>query len=86
MIKEFLTPASKKMIQDLMKCEEEKLTHTGALIKSDNLEYSIGYLYGKELIKIKKQLVEGNVQVCTFLTNEGSRILGKSGLMKPLKK
>ena len=83
MIKEFLTPASKKMIQDLMKCEEVKLTNTDALIKSNNLEYSIGYLYAKGLIKTQKQVVEGNVQVCTFLTNEGSRILGKSELMKP---
>ena len=83
MVKEFLAPASKKMIQDLMKCEEVKLTNTGASIKSDNLEYSIGYLYAQGFIKTKKQLVEGNVQVCPFLTDESSRILGRSRLMKP---
>lgn len=77
MIKESLTPASKKMIQDLMECEE-KLTKNSALINSDNLEYSVGYLYAKGLIKIKKQVVEGNVQVCTFLTDEGSRVLEKA--------
>ena len=65
-------------------CEEEKLTNTGVLIKSDNLEYSIGYLHAKGLIKTKKQLVEGNVQVCSFPTDEGNRtIRGKIGLMKP---
>ena len=78
MIKKYLTPASKKMIQDLMKCEEETLTNTGASINSDNMEYSIGYLYSKGLIETKKQVAEGIVQVCTFLTEEGHRILEKA--------
>ncbi|MEO8854983.1 MAG: hypothetical protein ABI359_14460 [Ginsengibacter sp.] len=73
------------MIQDLMKCDEEKITNTDTSINSNDIEFSKGYLYAKGLIKTKKQLVEGNVQIGTFLTEEGSRILGKSGLMKPLK-
>ena len=85
MIKESLTPGSKKMIKDLMKCKEEMLTNTDALIKSDDLEYSIGHLYTKGLMKTKKQLLEGNFQVCPLLTDKGSRILGKSGsLIKKL--
>ena len=81
MIKSYLNPVSKKMIQDLMKCEEKKLTNAGASINSDNLEYSIGYLYSKGLIETKKQVVEGIIQVCTFLTVDGSLLLEKYGLM-----
>ena len=77
MIKESLPPVSKKMIQNLMKREEKKLTNIGALVNSDNLEYSIGYLYSQGLIETKKQVVDGVVQVYTFLTNEGSQSLEK---------
>ena len=77
MIKESLPPVSKKMIQDLIKLEEKKLTNIGALVNSHNLEYSIGYLYSKGLIETKKQVVDGVVQVCTFLTDEGSQVLEK---------
>ena len=83
MIKESLMPVSKKMIQDLMKCEEEKITNSDTSINSNNEEFSIGYLYARGLIVTRKQVVEGNVQIGTFLTEEGSRILGKSGVIKP---
>ena len=45
--------------------------------------FSLGYLYMKGLIETKKQVVEGIVQVCTFLTIDGSLLLEKYGLMAP---
>lgn len=83
MIKSYLNPVSKKMIQDLMQCEENELGNIGKQSKSDDFEFYLGYLYVKGLIETKKQIVEGIVQVCTFLTIDGSLLLEKYGLIAP---
>ena len=70
-------PVSQKMIQELMEWETQKHTNTRTSINSNNLEFSMGYLYAKGLIETKKQVVDGLVQICTFLTAEGKRILEK---------
>ena len=83
MIKPYLNPVSKKMIQDLMQCEENELGNIGKQSKTDDFEFSLGYLYAKGLIGTQKQLLEGIVQVCTFLTVDGRLLLEKYGLMIP---
>ena len=83
MITLHVNPVSKRIIQDLIKCEEKELNNNVTSINPDNLEYSIGYLYSKGLIETKKQVVEGIVQVCTFLTVDGSLLLEKYGLIMP---
>ena len=83
-MKQYLTPVSKKIIKDLMRCEENESGIIGKESKFNDMEFSVGYLYAKGLIGTRKELGEGIIQVCTFLTIEGSRLLEKHGLKNPL--
>ena len=80
-MKQYLTPVSKKMIKNLMQCEENESGIIGKKSKSNDMEFSVGYLYAMGLIGTQKELLEGIVQVCTFLTVDGRLLLEKYGLM-----
>jgi hypothetical protein len=84
MISEYLMPVSKKMIQDLIQCEENESGNISKQSKSSDLEFSLGFLFTKGFIGTKKQLREGSVQICTFLTVEGGQLLEKYGLIEQM--
>jgi|GEM_PF-3646190 len=43
-MKQYLTPVSKKMIKDLMQCEENESGIIGKKSKFNDMEFSVGYL------------------------------------------
>lgn len=75
------TIISNKTIEELMQCEKNEFANCVEQNNSDDLEFSLGYLYAKGLIGTQKRLIEGIIEIYTFLTLEGNLLLEKYGLI-----